>query len=132
MTTAPARRHLAELPPHARWAALENLVVEKFRAALLLTPDENLPLDENYFGLGLTSLGVTEIKQTLEAELGCEIDTSALFHKLTVADLLDHLTATGLSDLFPPRPAAPAADDGPDRAVRQALVRDLLHRLYEA
>ncbi|MEU3668725.1 acyl carrier protein [Streptomyces virginiae] len=117
--------------PRSEWRTeLEALVVREFRTALLMTGDETVPLDENYFDLGLTSLRATEIKQRLEAGLGVTIDTSVLFGSPTVDRLLDHLLTQPLDGAPAPGPAAPAAPAAPD--LRKSLVDDLLSDLYQA
>ncbi|KOU65944.1 hypothetical protein ADK96_15945 [Streptomyces sp. IGB124] len=95
-----------------------------------MTGDETVPLDENYFDLGLTSLRATEIKQRLEAGPGVTIDTSVLFGSPTVDRLLDHLLTQPLDGAPAPGPAAPAAPAAPD--LRKSLVDDLLSDLYQA
>ncbi|OJF16112.1 Acyl carrier protein [Couchioplanes caeruleus subsp. caeruleus] len=92
-----------------------------------MTPEETLPLDANYFDLGLTSLRVTEIKQRLEEKLGCEVDAAVLFASPTIADLTDNLVAA-MPGSFP---AAPAPPPGPP-ADRKPLVDSLLKDLFEA
>jgi len=79
--------------------ATESLLVAEFRAALLMGEDdtEELPLDQSFFDLGLTSLRLMEIKQRVEAVLGIEISTTALFNFPTVSRLVDHLVADVLA-----------------------------------
>ncbi|KJK53007.1 hypothetical protein UK14_07530 [Streptomyces sp. NRRL F-4428] len=95
-----------------------------------MTGAETVPLDQNYFDLGLTSLRATEIKQRLEAGLGVTIDTSVLFGSPTVDRLLDHLLTQPLDGRPAPDPAAPAGPGAPD--LRKSLVDDLLSDLYQA
>ncbi|UQU63851.1 acyl carrier protein [Couchioplanes caeruleus] len=130
MTSAPTAfaAELGRIPVSARRAALQEAVTAEFRTALLMTPDEALPADANYFELGLTSLRVTEIKQNLEEKLGCEVDAAVLFASPTVADLTDNLVAA-LPGLFPPVAAPPP---GPPAADRKPLVDSLLKDLFEA
>jgi acyl carrier protein len=87
---------LRELPAHEREEALEEIVVTQFKAALLMTDEDELPFDQSYFDLGLTSLGLTDLKQGIEQLLDCEIDANTLFNNPTVEQLLARLTA----DLF--------------------------------
>jgi acyl carrier protein len=125
---APVATELQALPKSERRSALEAVVVQAFKAALLMSDHDELPLDANYFELGLTSLRVTEIKQRLEAQLGAEIDASVLFSSPTVGQLMTHLTTAGLPRLF--RTAAVA--ETPPPAVRKELVDQLLAHLYES
>ena len=71
--------------------AVESLLVAEFRAALLMEEDEELPLDQSFFGLGLTSLRLMEVKQRVEAALGCEVSANVLFNFPTVERLVEHL-----------------------------------------
>jgi acyl carrier protein len=105
---APAVRQLARLPRSDRRDALAALVAAEFRAALLMTEDEELSLEDSFFDLGLSSLRLTELKERLEALLGRPISANELFNRPTVARLLDHLTERVLGDLFGDAPVATA------------------------
>jgi acyl carrier protein len=83
---------LRELSFAERRDALEVILETEFKAALLMTEDDELPFDQSYFDLGLTSLGITDLKERLEELFECEIDTNVLFNSPTVERLLDHLT----------------------------------------
>jgi acyl carrier protein len=83
---------LGALPEVARREALEQILETEFRAALLMTEDDDLPFDQSYFDLGLTSLGITDLKDRLENLLDCEINTNVLFNSPTIERLLDHLS----------------------------------------
>jgi acyl carrier protein len=74
-----------------RRETLEEILDTEFRAALLMTEDDELPFDQSYFDLGLTSLGITDLKQRIEELLDCEIDTNVLFNSPTVERLLEYL-----------------------------------------
>lgn len=91
---------LSQIPVPDRADALEELVVAEFRAALLMAVGEDLPLDESFFDLGLSSLRLVELKERLEALLGRPISANALFNRPTVERLLDYLKETVLADLF--------------------------------
>ncbi|WP_369213485.1 acyl carrier protein [Streptomyces flavofungini] len=80
-----------ELPRTELAEELELLLVGKFRESLLMDDDEDLPLDISYFDLGLTSLKLTEMRQTLEDVLGVSINANVLFNEPTVSRLLDYL-----------------------------------------
>lgn len=73
--------------------AVESLLIGELRAALLMDDDDTdeLPLDASFFDLGLTSLRLMEIKQRVDAVLGVEISTTALFNFPTVVRLVDYL-----------------------------------------
>jgi acyl carrier protein len=138
-------QQLRALPRSERKGAVEALVVAEFKASLLMTEQDELPGDQSYFELGLTSLGVTEIKQRLEAQLGCRIDAAVLFNHPTVNQLLAHLMADALRELFPPAEVAqplppvpgaaaekgPEEDSGLELPSQKDLFDGLLKRLYE-
>jgi len=128
--SVPVLEQLRVLPKSQRRAALVAMVEANFKAALLMSADDVLPLDANYFDLGLTSLRATEVKQRLEEHLGCEIDTAVLFGNPTVSAVLDHLTGEVLADLFGNGRPAVVADAS--TAARKPLVDQLLKQLYEA
>lgn len=70
---------------------IETIVPKKFKAVLLMDDSEDLPLDISYFDLGLTSLRLTEIRQSLERLLDLSINANVLFNEPTIAHLVDHL-----------------------------------------
>ncbi|MFI9306387.1 acyl carrier protein [Streptomyces triculaminicus] len=82
---------LADLPATEVAEAVEALVVEEVKRALLMG-DEDLPLDSNFFELGLTSLRLMNIRRSLEERLVLDIDTTVLFNSPTIEQLVDHLT----------------------------------------
>ena len=85
-------RLLRELPRSELAEEIESIVLGKFRAVLLMDDSEDLPLDISYFDLGLTSLRLTEIRQSLEQLLDLSINVSVLFNEPTIDHLVDHLT----------------------------------------
>ena len=148
-------QELAEAPFSERGTMLAALVTGEFRARLLMTEADFLPLDESYFALGLTSIGAVEIQQRLEEVLGRRIDSSNLFNHPTIRHLLDHLCGEVLADLFrgPAAPKEAAAEpaagiagtsprelaqeavspaSGAQRSSPKELLNHLLDELYEA
>jgi len=99
-----AIERLYELPPAERRAGLEDLVVSEFRTTLMMDDDEDIPFDTSYFELGFTSLGITEIKERLESQLGCSVSTNVLFNSPTVERLIAYLADEVLTDIFAPVP----------------------------
>ena len=135
----PTVRRLRDLPAPERRGALEDLVVGEFKATLLMSETEELPLDESYFELGFTSLLIDEVKQRLENLLGRPVNTTLLFNSPTVERLMTHLTGEVLADVFGTDPVAapartPANDAANDDAANDdgALVDDLLSDLYRS
>ena len=100
MTTTAAVANLLDVPLAERRDALADIVLAEFRATLLMTDAEELPLDGSYFDLGFTSLRITEIKDRLENLLGCDISANVLFNRPTVGHLLDHLADDVLREVF--------------------------------
>lgn len=107
---------------------LEALISAEFRQALLMSEEDELPTDENYFALGLTSLRAAEIKQRLEARLGCELDTSVLFDSATIRQVVDFVAEVALPGVVV---AAPVAAAEAPRTGHRPLVDDLIKDLYE-
>lgn len=91
---------LESLPRAERWSALESTVTAEFRTALLMTDDEEFPLEDTFFELGMTSLMLTSVKQRLETLLGRGISSTALFNQPTVEQLLGYLATEVLAGLF--------------------------------
>ncbi|GAA5700188.1 MULTISPECIES: acyl carrier protein [Streptomyces] len=84
-------QRLRELPRTEIADEIETLVLRKFKTVLLMDESEDLPLDISYFDLGLTSLRLTEIRQSLEQLLDLSINVNVLFNEPTVAQLVDYL-----------------------------------------
>jgi acyl carrier protein len=130
---------LRELPRADRRPELEAFLTRHVKRALLMDDSETLGPDDNYFELGLTSLRVTEIKQTLDAELDCDIPNAVLFGSPSVGRLTDHLVGSALAGLLAAEPAraepasAEPAPAGPAPAEpapgRKTLVDDVLDDL---
>lgn len=125
----PAVARLLQIPRPDRRAALESLVSDEFKRALLMSAEDELPVDENYFDLGLTSLRATEVKQRIEAEFGCELDTSLLFGSPTVKQIVDHIAGVALPDIFT---ATAAKAYFPSASAHRPLVDELIKDLYDA
>lgn len=79
---------------------LESLVTEQIKSVLLMTEDEELPLTESFFDLGLTSLLLGEVKMQLEDLLCCDISITQLFNQPTADQLITYLRAEALRDVF--------------------------------
>jgi acyl carrier protein len=109
--------------------SLEGIVLSEFRRALLMAPEEDIPLDASFFDMGLTSLALTEVKQRLEVALNCTISARTLFNQPTVARLLEHLTQDVPGDPAGQRAGteeAPAPGD-----AGQTQWDDVLNDLYQ-
>lgn len=127
---------LAALPRSERRDALESLVVAEFKITLLMTAEDELPREQSFFDLGLTSLGLTEVKQRLDALLGRAVSANSLFNQPTMAALITQLCDEVLPELFtdPALDLNRAPTPDPVAAARAAadptLVDDLLQDLY--
>jgi acyl carrier protein len=97
---SPVIESLLELPRSERRDALEELVVNEFREALMMTDDEDFGTDVGFFDLGCTSLLILDIRKRLEAMLGYSISATVLFNRPTVERLIEHLTDDVLDDVF--------------------------------
>ncbi|MEU3343436.1 acyl carrier protein [Streptomyces sp. NPDC006700] len=128
--TTPLVEQLRGLSRPERRSRVEELARSEFRTALLMSEGEEVPLDQNYFDLGLTSLRVTEIKQRLEAQLGCAIDTAVLFAVPTLARLVEYLQNEILPTLTGESTASEGRGAGTVPPARKALITDLLNDLY--
>ncbi len=119
---------IAAAPLSERATVLEAIVVAQFKAWLLMSVVDDLPLEESYFELGLTSLGAVEIQQELVAGLGRPFDAASLYNNPTVGHLLRHLRAEVLPELFAPTVPVKA---GTDLAAKE-IVADILAKLYQS
>jgi hypothetical protein len=111
---------LRALSRSVRASALETLVLNELRTALVMNENESLPLDATYLDLGLAGSGAVQVKQRLESLLGCDIDVGTIVDRSTVGDLLTHLKCDVLVDLFDePVPAS-------DPAIRHTALWDAM------
>ena len=94
----PVMDQLTSLSLSERRAAVEGLVVEQFKAILLMADDEDLPTTDSFFELGLTSLGMTDVKQRLEDLLDVGIDSTMMFNCPTIEQFVDQLLDQVLAD----------------------------------
>lgn len=131
--SAPWLQQLIETPLSERAAKLEALVGTEFRAWLLMTDADELPLDESFFALGLTSLGATEIQERLQNMIGRRIDSASLFNNPTIRHLLTFMRLEVLPEFFTASPlvnGAPTqqdiAADEPALSGEQQSQKDLL------
>jgi aryl carrier-like protein len=141
---APWLQQLADTPLSERAAVLETLVAAEFRAWLLMSDADELPFDESYFALGLTSLGATELQERLQTMIGRRIDSASLFNNPTVRHLLTFLRIEVLPELFavsshgqdgaaaPPDVAADAPVFSGEQQSPKDLLNDMLKDLYES
>ncbi|MGP4112734.1 acyl carrier protein [Streptomyces sp. 4N509B] len=106
---APLSAELRRLPLAERRDHLHEAVHSEFRTALFLSDTEPVPEDENYFALGVTSLGLMDIKSRLDERLGVSISSTALFNHPTVEELIDYLVGEVLADLFTARESTHSA-----------------------
>lgn len=82
---------LALMPHFDRQVLLEDVVIGQCKRHLVMGDGEEISLQQNYFDLGLTSLQLVEIKEHLEETFACVINTSEIFEKPTVEQLVEHL-----------------------------------------
>jgi acyl carrier protein len=120
-------RSLPAMSTAERRDALRELVIREFKATLLMDVHDDLPVDANYFDLGVSSLRAVEIKQRLEDELGRGIETSSLFNKVTIEQLVDHLASEQFADLFgqPTMPRSPGSHTEHHRPYVAQMLADL-------
>ena len=131
MTPAPGEPFavsLRRLPPAERREALQTMVIGEIKSALLMAEQDDVPLDANYFELGMSSLRVFGVKERLQAELGGSIETSMFFDRPTVRQVVDHLISEPLSDLFAGTDAQSVAEPEPSG---QRFAAALLDELYQ-
>ena len=82
---------LIALPQGERLAFLENVVVAEIKRVLLMPDDEELPFEETFFELGLTSLALSDVRQAIETQLRHSFSSTVMFNCPTVEQLLDYL-----------------------------------------
>jgi aryl carrier-like protein len=110
---APLSLELERLPLAERRDLLREAVHAEFRTVLFLSDADPVPEDEDYFSLGVTSIGLMEIKERLDARLGASISAAALFNHPTVEQFIGHLVDEVLADQFTARQSVPSAPGNP-------------------
>lgn len=124
-------RMLREAPRSERRRLLEQAVAAEVRDILQMAPTERVPPDESVFSLGLSSLGVVDLKERLEAKLGCAIDADVLFSHPTVDNLVSYLTQSHVRDLYATGgPEPETALPTPESSTKE-LVDDFLKKIYQ-
>lgn len=104
----PLSAELRRLPLAERRDRLHEAVLSEFRTVLFMSDTEPVPEDENYFGLGVTSIGLMEIKNRLDERLGVVISSAALFNHPTVEQFIEYLVGEVLADVFTARESVPS------------------------
>ena len=129
------RQQLAVMPPEKRRQVLEAHVEAQIAQVLGLQLAE-LDWQTGFFDLGLDSLTALELKNSLQASLGCVLPSTLTFDYPTVAELLDYLaTQIGSDaklsyvDAVDVQPIASVeVQDGASTALSEAEIGDLLDR----
>ena len=120
---------LGRLPPAERREALQTMVIGEIKSALLMAEQDDVPLDANYFELGMSSLRVIGVKDRLQEEIGGGIDTSMFFNRPTVRQIVDYLISETLSDLFAGADAQSPDEPTPDGERFAAALLDELYQV---
>ncbi len=84
---------LASLPAPQRRARLVASLREELARVLDVEDAARIPTDCGFFELGLDSLTSVELRNRLQARLGCPVQAAATFDYPTVGALADHLLA---------------------------------------
>ncbi|MEL6764379.1 MAG: SDR family NAD(P)-dependent oxidoreductase, partial [Cyanobacteria bacterium J06607_6] len=101
--SAAFRQQLAATPREQQRALLDSHVCAQISQILGFAP-EALDRQAGFFDLGLDSLTAMELKNSLQASLGCSLPATVAFDYPTVERLLDYLAEQLLTE---PLPAAP-------------------------
>ncbi|MEM6716991.1 MAG: beta-ketoacyl reductase, partial [Cyanobacteria bacterium P01_C01_bin.147] len=94
------RQQLAALPPEQQRERLAAHVCGQISQILGFAPEE-LDRQTGFFDLGLDSLTAMELKNSLQASLGCSLPATLAFDYPTVERLLDYLGEQLLSEPSP-------------------------------
>ncbi|MEN8129658.1 MAG: acyl carrier protein [Pseudomonadota bacterium] len=100
MSSTTLFEELKAIPFSERTDWLVDYLACKFKPLLFLDALDDLPLDQNYFDLGLTSLAIEELKHGLEEDFGMAVNPAVLFNNPTVDQLLNYLRRELLAEYF--------------------------------
>jgi len=117
------RQQLAATSPEQQRALLEAHVCTQISQILGFAP-EALDRQTGFFDLGLDSLTAMELKNSLQASLGCSLPSTLAFDYPTVDRLLDYLAEQLLSELSSAEPP-PAPEPVSEVSGTEAEARDL-------
>ncbi|MFB2772491.1 acyl carrier protein [Pelatocladus sp. BLCC-F211] len=92
---------LASVTPGECEQWLIDYLSNKLKLLLLIEWDEYLPLAQNYFELGLTSLKLQQFKQEIESDINITVSLEVFFNNPTIASLVTYLQSVVLKDYFP-------------------------------
>jgi len=82
---------LLATPGHERESAVMSCLVQTLKPYLHTDDNEDLPVDQNLFDLGLNSLGVENCRHVLEGHLKCRLDVAQIYNQPTLAELSDYI-----------------------------------------
>jgi acyl carrier protein/NAD(P)-dependent dehydrogenase (short-subunit alcohol dehydrogenase family) len=94
------RRQVEAAPPTRRRHLLLAHIRAEVEAVLGWPPGEHIRPTQGFFDLGMDSLQANELRNRLQASLGCTLPPTLTFRFPTTAELADHLArdAFGVSD----------------------------------
>ncbi|WP_417803693.1 type I polyketide synthase [Streptomyces coerulescens] len=122
------RDRLAELPDVERARLLLDLVRTEAAATLGHSGADAVPAERALRDLGFDSVSAVDLRNRLKTVTGLALPASLVFDHPNAAAVAAHLR----TELFPDAPAATAAGDDPDAAVRAALAAVPPARLRKA
>ncbi|MGB3183662.1 MAG: SDR family NAD(P)-dependent oxidoreductase, partial [Cyclobacteriaceae bacterium] len=114
--TATSQR-IKDLPVTERLNAVKEIVASGLANALGLDNSSEISHTMGFADMGIDSLMVIELRERLEAELGVEVSTTALFNHSNVADL-----ATYILDQF--APGDDRGEDEPGNSLNDAALNE--------
>jgi len=113
------RQHLVTTPLEQQRALLEVHVCTQISQILGFAPEE-LDRQTGFFDLGLDSLTAMELKNSLQASLGCSLPSTLAFDYPTVDRLLDYLAEQLLSEPSSAEPPPPETKSVSEAATTEA------------
>ncbi len=118
---------LDKLAIQEREYAIKQLVVDLLRKKLLMQESDDLPTDQSYFELGLTSLASVELQEELEMVIANKINSASLFNNPTVDQLVAHIREEALQTYFEDKQSNTAVSKADKEIIREKhSARDLL------
>ncbi len=98
-TSAQFLSTLAAAPHHEREGLLQTFIRERV-GQVLGWKGRTVALQQGFFELGMDSLLALELRSQLQTALDCQLSATLTFKYPTVAELVEHLAETALSDYF--------------------------------
>jgi acyl transferase domain-containing protein/acyl carrier protein len=128
---------LMKAPARERRSLLVNHIRSQVDRVLGMRTAGALQAKQGFFEMGMDSITAVELKNRLQASLGCRLTSTVAFECPTIEALADHLAKENLAALFasdhvePAAPVPPEVNGAAHRAVEQLSEEEVTRLMDE-